>query len=119
MARRQWDRTENRGKCPICGRVAKLDPYHITSQDRAEKTSQEWLMKSQGNIVHICRKCHDQTTASRAQTRFEKKPVVKPAEREYRCGRCGRTGHNRRGCYAETRADGSSLWKPGRRRRGS
>jgi predicted nucleic acid-binding Zn ribbon protein len=29
---RQWDKTDSRGKCPVCGQHATLDPQHITSQ---------------------------------------------------------------------------------------
>ena len=52
------------GNCRICSKKAKLDPHHIISQHRAKKINQEQLIRNPGNIVFICRKCHNQTTAS-------------------------------------------------------
>jgi len=57
----------NRPKsCRICKNTTKLDPHHIISQGHAKKTNQLDLITNQGNIVYICRKCHNQTTASKA-----------------------------------------------------
>jgi len=52
--------------CRICNITTKLDPHHIISQGHAKKTNQLDLITNQGNIVYICRKCHNQTTASKA-----------------------------------------------------
>jgi hypothetical protein len=52
------------GRCRICRKRRKLDPHHIISQHRAKKINQEQLIRNPGNIVFICRKCHNQTTAS-------------------------------------------------------
>ena len=52
------------GRCRICSKRRKLDPHHIISQHRAKKINQEQLIRNPGNIVFICRKCHNQTTAS-------------------------------------------------------
>ena len=52
------------GRCRICSKRRKLDPHHIISQHRAKKINQEQLIRNPGNIVLICRKCHNQTTAS-------------------------------------------------------
>ncbi len=112
---RQWDKTDSRGKCPVCGQHATLDPQHITSQGNTEGANQQWLTKNQGKIVHICRKCHDQMTDSMMRNRSEKKAEAKPpgkSRSEFLCSRCGRTGHNRSSCLATTRADGSELWSP-------
>jgi len=112
---RQWDKTDSRGKCPVCGQHATLDPQHITSQGNTEGANQQWLTKNQGKIVHICRKCHDQMTESMMRNRLGKKAEAKPpgkSRSEFLCSRCGRTGHNRSSCFATTRADGSPLWNP-------
>ena len=79
---RQWDKTDSRGKCPVCGQHATLDPQHITSQGNTEGANQQWLTKNQGKIVHICRKCHDQMTDSMMRNRLEKKAEDKQASRE-------------------------------------
>ena len=52
------------GRCRICSKRRRLDPHHIISQPRAKKINQEQLIRNPGNIVFICRKCHNQTTAS-------------------------------------------------------
>ena len=52
------------GRCRICRKRGKLDPHHIISQHRAKKINQEQLIRNPGNIVFICRKCHNQTTAT-------------------------------------------------------
>ena len=52
--------------CRICKSKEKLDPHHIISQGHAKKTNQLDLISNQGNIVYICRNCHNQTTASKA-----------------------------------------------------
>tara|TARA_B110000444_G_scaffold126707_1_gene119201 strand:- start:18663 stop:19082 length:420 start_codon:yes stop_codon:yes gene_type:complete len=52
--------------CRICKRNARLDPHHIISQGHAKKTNQLDLITNKGNIVYICRSCHNQTTASKA-----------------------------------------------------
>ena len=52
------------GRCRICTKKRELDPHHIISQHRAKKINQKQLIRNPGNIVFICRKCHNQTTAS-------------------------------------------------------
>ena len=52
------------GRCRICSKRRRLDPHHIISQHRAKKINQEQLIRNPGNIVLICRKGHNQTTAS-------------------------------------------------------
>ena len=58
--------SDNPKSCRICQKVTKLDPHHIISQGHARKTNQLDLITNQGNIVFLCRKCHNQTTASKA-----------------------------------------------------
>ena len=59
-----------RGTCRICKKSRKLDPHHIISQHHAKKTNQPDLITNPGNIVYICRKCHNQTTASKSRYRI-------------------------------------------------
>ena len=56
-----------RGTCRICKESRVLDPHHIISQHHAKKTNQPDLITNLGNIVYICRKCHNQTTASKSR----------------------------------------------------
>ena len=56
-----------KGTCRICKKSRVLDPHHIISQYHAKKTNQPDLITNLGNIVYICRKCHNQTTASKSR----------------------------------------------------
>ena len=97
-----------RGTCRICGEKGMLDPHHIISQGHAKKTNQGDLISNPGNVVHICRGCHDQTTASMVKKRLDKKDGVKQTKTKAKsatCGRCGRGGHNRTSCHAKTTVD--------------
>ena len=49
-----------------------MDPHHIISRAHAKKTNQLDLITNPGNIVYICRKCHNQTTASKARYKIMK-----------------------------------------------
>ena len=117
-----------RGTCRICGKKGMLDPHHIISQGHAKKTKQRDLISNPGNVVHICRGCHDQTTASMVKKRLDKKDGVKQTKKKAKpkakakakpkgttCGRCGHTGHNRTDCYTDTTVDGVTIttktWK--------
>ena len=53
-----------RGTCRICGYQGMLDPHHIISQAQCKKLNRLDLISNPGNVVHICRWCHDMTTAS-------------------------------------------------------
>ena len=59
-----------KGTCRICKKSRVLDPHHIISQHHAKKTNQPDLITNLGNIVYICRKCHNQTTASKSRYRI-------------------------------------------------
>ena len=59
------------GPCRICKKKRKLDPHHIISRGHAKKTKQHHLITNQGNIVWICRKCHNQTTASKSRWKIK------------------------------------------------
>lgn len=56
-----------RGKCRICRKNTLLDPHHIISQHHARTRNQKDLITNKGNIVYICRKCHNQTPASKSR----------------------------------------------------
>tara|TARA_B100000963_G_scaffold356366_1_gene376330 strand:- start:96 stop:740 length:645 start_codon:yes stop_codon:yes gene_type:complete len=62
-----------KGACRICKKRRELDPHHIISQHHAKKTKQPDLITNPGNIVYICRKCHNQTTASKSRYRIMRK----------------------------------------------
>ena len=59
-----------KGSCRICKKIRFLDPHHIISRGHAIKNNQKELITNQGNIVYICRKCHNQTSASKSRYRM-------------------------------------------------
>ena len=74
-----------KGSCRICNKRRVLDPHHIISRGHAKKTDQPDLITNPGNIVYICRKCHNQTTASKSRYKIMKesqKPSVEVIEIE-------------------------------------
>ena len=70
------------GKCRICRKRRKLDPHHIISRGRAKKIGKESLIRNPGNIVFICRKCHNQTTASLSRYKYRMGGKTKEQEEE-------------------------------------
>ena len=61
------------GICKICKRSGKTDWHHIISQHHAIKTRQTHLLDNPDNVIELCRKCHNQTTASMVRTRLTRK----------------------------------------------
>ena len=68
------------GRCRICSKKRKLDPHHIISRHRAKKINQEQLIRNPGNIVFLCRKCHNQTTASLSRFKMRMKDKTEQQE---------------------------------------
>ena len=52
------------GICRICGRVGYTEMHHIISQHRCKKIGKPEWINNPGNIVELCKLCHDDTTAS-------------------------------------------------------
>ena len=61
------------GICKICERIGRTDWHHIISQHHAIKTGQTHLLDNPNNVIEICRKCHNQTTASMVRKRLTRK----------------------------------------------
>jgi len=84
-----------RGTCRICGYQGMLDPHHIISQAQAKRLKRYDLITNPGNVVHICRKCHDLTPASQKRAMYEakgkkatKKATKKTRSKKAKRGRC-------------------------------
>ena len=60
------------GSCKICKKEGKTEWHHIISQHHAKKTGQNHLIYNPNNVVELCRKCHNQTTASKSRYRLTK-----------------------------------------------
>ena len=61
------------GICKICRRSGRTDWHHIISQHHAIKTRQTHLLDNPDNVIELCRKCHNQTTASMVRKRLTRK----------------------------------------------
>lgn len=61
------------GQCRICDARGYTEWHHIISQGHARKTNQHTLLTNPGNVVELCKKCHNQTTASKSWYSFENK----------------------------------------------
>jgi len=60
------------GYCRICNSKGYTEWHHIISQHHARKTNQHRLIQNPGNVVELCKPCHNQTSASKSRYLFEK-----------------------------------------------
>tara|TARA_B100000614_G_C14550103_1_gene493622 strand:+ start:1365 stop:1820 length:456 start_codon:yes stop_codon:yes gene_type:complete len=65
------------GYCRICDHKGYTEWHHIISQHHARKTRQFPLLRNPGNIVELCKTCHNQTSASKSRYLHEKKKEKK------------------------------------------
>ena len=50
--------------CRICGDEGYTEWHHIISQSYAKKNNQKELIRNPGNVVELCKPCHNKTPAS-------------------------------------------------------
>lgn len=60
-------------ECRVCGHSGYTEWHHIISRGHAKKTKQLDLIDNPGNVVELCKGCHDQTTASKSRYILENK----------------------------------------------
>lgn len=94
------------GTCRICGFEGKTEMHHIISQARCKKIGKDDWIKNEGNIVELCKKCHDNTTASMAFAKLSKKSFPK----EYGYG--GLDPNNCRVVYTKGKKTGQQCSRP-------
>ncbi len=58
--------------CSICKKRGYTEWHHIISQHHAIRSGQEELLDNPDNLIELCKKCHDQTTASMVRKRLLK-----------------------------------------------
>ncbi len=66
--------------CRICGDEGYTEWHHIISQSYARKHDERGLIRNPGNVVELCKPCHDKTPASmtwKYLSSKEKKPKKK------------------------------------------
>ena len=70
--------------CSICKKRGYTEWHHIISQHHAKKTGQDDLITNPDNLIELCKRCHDQTTASMVRKRLTKqgKPLKKVTTRK-------------------------------------
>jgi hypothetical protein len=50
--------------CKICQAEGKTEMHHIISQSKIEKMKRPDLLTNAGNIIELCKQCHDLTDSS-------------------------------------------------------
>ena len=68
-----WDKT---GECQICGAQGYTEWHHIISQHKCRQEGLDHLISSRANVVELCQRCHDLTTASLLRKNMEGKTRV-------------------------------------------
>ena len=63
------------GACKICEKRGYTEWHHIISQYHSIRTGQEHLLQNPNNVIELCRRCHNQTTASMVRKRLLKEGV--------------------------------------------
>ena len=67
-----WDKTE---ECQICGAEGYTEWHHIISQHRCKEENLHHYIKLRGNVIELCKTCHDLTTASMIRKKLDAKEV--------------------------------------------
>ena len=62
--------TPKSGRCHICNCRGYTEWHHIISQHHSIKTRQTHLLDNPNNVVELCKRCHNQTTASMVRKRL-------------------------------------------------
>ena len=68
-----WDKT---GECQICGAEGYTEWHHIISQHRCREEGLHHFIKLRGNVIELCKTCHDLTTASMIRKKLDIKEVT-------------------------------------------
>ena len=104
------------GSCRICGDTGYTEMHHIISQERCMKIGREDWITNPGNIVELCKSCHDNTTASmfyriskeeewKAESKYRANEIIEGGGDEpSRCWAMLKSG--RRRCKKKARHDG-------------
>ena len=58
-----------KGVCTICEHRGYTEWHHIISRHHAIKSGQDDLIENPNNMIELCKRCHDQTTASMVRKR--------------------------------------------------
>ena len=95
---------EVKGVCRICGHEGYTELHHIISQAKIDKLGREDLRTNAGNIVELCKECHDLTDSSSYRDWIEDrdnrpicKAVVRRRKGNRKCRAKAEKGHTT--CY--------------------
>jgi len=62
--------------CEICGAQGYTEWHHIISQHRCREEGLHHFIKLRGNVIELCKTCHDLTTASMIRKKLDIKEVT-------------------------------------------
>jgi len=65
-----------KNSCEICGAEGYTEWHHIISQHKCRQEGLDHLISSRANVVELCQRCHDLTTASLLRKNMEGKSRV-------------------------------------------
>ena len=68
-----WVKKES---CEICGDKGYTEWHHIISQHKCRQEGLDYLITARSNVVELCQRCHDLTTASLLRKNMEGKGKV-------------------------------------------
>ena len=83
------------GSCKICKKVGYTEWHHIISRNHLIISGQKNLLKNPDNLVELCKRCHNQTTASMVRKRLLKQKQTKKQKKSII--QFGRKFHTRKG----------------------
>lgn len=86
-AKKRYGKIVN-NKCTICGFEGYTEMHHIISKSKIEKIGRKDLLNNPGNIIELCRECHDLTDSSEYRLwRIKQNPKTKRTREEVRLHR--------------------------------
>ena len=65
-----------KNSCEICGDNGYTEWHHIISQHKCRQEGLDYLITARSNVVELCQRCHDLTTASLLRKNMEGKTRV-------------------------------------------
>jgi len=101
--------THKSGICKICNRRGYTEWHHIISQHHSIKTRQTHLLDNPNNVIELCKRCHDQTTASMVRKRLTRRhgPIKTGKKRKRATPEEKRVAREKKKLARENKVDGS------------
>ena len=65
-----------KSSCELCSATGYTEWHHIISQNKCRQEGLDYLITSRANVIELCQRCHDLTTASLLRKNMEGKTKV-------------------------------------------